>query len=127
MQRHHCSPRADWRSKVEELGLTYHSHAEGPYWDESACYELTAAEVDTLEAAANTLHYLCIDAAEAVIERGWWARLGIPTPPFPASCARGNAMTSAYTGVSTFPSTANIRPAPSSTTLTHPPRSSRRR
>ncbi len=84
MQRHRCQPRPDWRSKVEQIGLTYHSHEEGPYWDESACYELAAAEVNTLETAANALHRLCIDAAEAVIERGWWSRLGIPEAAIPA-------------------------------------------
>jgi glutathionylspermidine synthase len=84
MQRHGCNPRSDWREKVVELGLTYHSHENGPYWDESACYELTTDEVDTLEAAANTLHHLYVDAAEAVIERGWWNRLGIPAAAVPA-------------------------------------------
>jgi glutathionylspermidine synthase len=78
MQRHVCQPRIDWREKVEALGLTYHSHEHGPYWDESACYELTSAEVDMLETAANSLHRLCLGAAEAVIERGWWERLSIP-------------------------------------------------
>lgn len=84
MQRHHCEPRPAWREKVEEVGLTYHSHETGPYWDESACYEFTAAEIDQLEAAAHTLHYLCIDAAEAIIERQWWDRLGIPPAAVPS-------------------------------------------
>ncbi len=79
MKRHVCKPRPDWRTKVERLGLTYHSHDSGPYWDESACYELTAREVEALELAGNTLHRLCIEAAEAVIENGWWTRLGIPS------------------------------------------------
>ena len=50
MKRHQCQPRADWIAKVESVGLTYHSHENGPYWDESACYELTAAEVRHLMA-----------------------------------------------------------------------------
>lgn len=83
MQRHRCAPRAGWREKVEAIGLTYHSHDHGPYWDESACYELTAAEVDTLEAAAHELHHRCIDAAEAVIANAWWHRLGIPDTAVP--------------------------------------------
>ena len=33
------------REQVESIGLTYHSHEHGPDWDESACYEFTAAEV----------------------------------------------------------------------------------
>jgi glutathionylspermidine synthase len=84
MQRHCCNPRSGWREKVEAVGLTYHSHDAGPYWDESACYELTAPEVDVLEAAANKLHYLCIDAAEVVIENNWWPRLGIPPAAVPS-------------------------------------------
>lgn len=83
MQRHRCNPRSDWKTKVEAIGLTYHSHDTGPYWDESACYELTIEEVDALEAAGNELHRLCIEAAEAVIENGWWARLGIPEAAVP--------------------------------------------
>ena len=63
MQRHSFSARLNWREKVERVGLTYHTHASGPYWDESAYYELTSVEVDVLEAAGNTLHALCIDAA----------------------------------------------------------------
>jgi glutathionylspermidine synthase len=44
---------------------------------------LTAGEVDVLEAAANALHFLCIEGAEAVIKNGWWARLGIPEAAVP--------------------------------------------
>ncbi len=84
MQRHRCNPRPDWREKVEAIGFTYHSHEEGPYWDESDCYELTANEVNGLEAAANGLHRLCLDAAESVIENNWWGRLGIPQIAVPS-------------------------------------------
>jgi len=84
MQRCASNPRTDWRAKVEEVGLTYHSHDDGPYWDESACYELTADEVTALESAANTLHHLCIEAAEVVIGREWWTRLGIPAAAVPS-------------------------------------------
>jgi glutathionylspermidine synthase len=84
MKRHICQPRPDWQTKVERIGLTYHSHEHGPYWDESVAYELSAREVDELEAAANKLHFLYIDAAEAVIKNNWWARLGIPEVAVPA-------------------------------------------
>ena len=88
MQRLTLTPRPDWPAKAAELGFTYHTHDGGPYWDESAYYVLTAAEIDTLEVAANTLHQLCLDAAQVVIERGWWSRLGIPER---AVHARGSA------------------------------------
>ncbi|MEY2410448.1 MAG: hypothetical protein QOF48_3118 [Verrucomicrobiota bacterium] len=84
MQRLAISPRHDWQRKLEEIGLTYHTHADGPYWDESAYYQLTAREVDDLEVAGNTLHQLCIDAAEAVIRNEWWNRLSIPAAAIPA-------------------------------------------
>ncbi|HEY6167885.1 MAG TPA: glutathionylspermidine synthase family protein, partial [Verrucomicrobiae bacterium] len=83
MRRHCFEPRSGWRERVEQVGLTYHSHDHGPYWDESACYELTAVEVDQLEAAGNVLHHLCIEAAGAVIENEWWSRLGIPAAAVP--------------------------------------------
>jgi glutathionylspermidine synthase len=84
MIRHLRQPRLDWAERVAAVGLTYHSHDEGPYWDESACYELTLQEVSALEQAANTLHKLCLQAAEAVIERGWWHRLAIPESAVPS-------------------------------------------
>jgi glutathionylspermidine synthase len=83
MQRHACDPRPDWRVRVEATGLTYHTHDAGPYWDESACYALSAGEVDRLERAARDLHFLCIEAAEQVILRGWWDRLAIPEAAVP--------------------------------------------
>jgi len=83
MRRHICQPRNDWRERVADVGLTYHSHDDGPYWDESACYEFSAAEVDVLERAGNTLHRLCLQAAEAVVENEWWMRLGIPATAVP--------------------------------------------
>src|SRR4030095_14185439 len=79
-----CQPRPAWREKVEEVGLTYHSHDDGPYWDESACYEFSAPEINALETAPFALHHLCIDAAEAVIQNGWWERLGIPAGAVPS-------------------------------------------
>ncbi len=83
MQRHSVTRRHDWQSKVETAGLTYHTHESGPYWDESGYYSLNAGDVATLETAANTLHKLCLDAADAVIQRNWWSRLAIPEAAIP--------------------------------------------
>jgi glutathionylspermidine synthase len=69
--------------QVEKIGLTYHSHENGPYWDESACYQLSAAEIDILEAAGEVLHHLCLEAAEAVIHNNWFSRLGLPDDAIP--------------------------------------------
>jgi glutathionylspermidine synthase len=77
-------PRADWRARVESVGLPHHTGADGAaYWDESACYTFSAAEVDELEAATAELHRLCLEAAAHVIERGRWAELAIPPAAVP--------------------------------------------
>jgi glutathionylspermidine synthase len=83
MNRISLTPRGDWHAKAEALGFTYHTHERGAYWDESACYVFTAREIDELESAGNILHQLCLDAAQIVIDRGWWDRLGIPDRAVP--------------------------------------------
>ena len=86
MQRIDIPPRQDWQKKVESVGLTYHSPeimAPRAYWDESACYQFTAAEVDTVEAAANTMQEMCLAAAQHVIDRKRYAELEIPPEAVP--------------------------------------------
>src|ERR1700722_2106321 len=76
MQRIPLAPRENWQRKVESAGLTFHTPAPAtryadpprPYWDESAAYQFTAAEIDTLEAAGNTLQVMCLAAAHHIID-----------------------------------------------------------
>jgi glutathionylspermidine synthase len=86
MKRISIAPRAGWQQKVESQGLTFHSPkamAPQPYWDESAYYEFTAAEVDILEAAGNELQEMCLAAAQHVIDKQRYAELGIPAEVVP--------------------------------------------
>lgn len=76
MERLRATPRADWRAKFEAMGFSFHS-ADGGYWDESACYRFSAAEVDTLEAAAAELHRLALAAVAHVVEKHRYAELGV--------------------------------------------------
>jgi glutathionylspermidine synthase len=79
MQRIPLTPRQDWQQKVESAGLTFHTLDNGtPYWDESAAYQFTAAEIDTLEAAGNTLQEMCLAAAQHIIDEKRYAELDIP-------------------------------------------------
>jgi len=78
MKRIPISPRQNWRERLESTGLTFHSIGGEPYWDESACYELTEREVDEIECATNDLHEVCTAAAERVIEHRDFDRLKIP-------------------------------------------------
>jgi glutathionylspermidine synthase len=83
MIRHSITPRPDWREKVESDGLLFHTIEGGTYWDESACYELSSAQVDELEAAANEVHARCVDAAQHIIDHKRWADLSIPEAAIP--------------------------------------------
>ena len=84
MRRVSCLPRNGWQLEVEALGLTWHTHANGsPYWNESACYVFSAAQVDDLEQATNDLHQLCLQAVEHVIAQDRFAALGIPPAAIP--------------------------------------------
>jgi len=87
MRREILTPRPDWRAKIEALGLdfdTSEGQPEGePYWCEEACYGFTAAEVDQIEEATDTLHQLCLEAVERIIAAGDLERLDIPEPFWP--------------------------------------------
>jgi glutathionylspermidine synthase len=79
MQRIPLTPRDSWQQKVESVGLTFHTLENGtPYWDESAAYSFTAAEIDTLEAAGNQLQEMCLAAAQHIIDEKRYAELDIP-------------------------------------------------
>ncbi len=79
------TPRAGWQQKVESVGLAFHTLDNGdPYWDESAAYQFTAAEIDTLEAAGNELQTMCLAAAQHIIDKKRYAELEIPWAAIPA-------------------------------------------
>jgi len=96
MNRIHHAPREGWQARVESQGLTYHTHAATPfhrdavtptptsdaprpYWCETAHYELSAAEVDALEAAADAVHGLCLQVIPRTLDQAWiMGRLGLP-------------------------------------------------
>ena len=92
MQRIPLTPRRNWQQLVESQGLTFHTLDDGrPYWDESAAYEFTAAEIDTLEAAANELQGMCLAAAQHIIDTRRYADLTIPPAAIPIIEAAWNA------------------------------------
>ncbi|MET3438882.1 glutathionylspermidine synthase family protein [Sphingomonas sp. 1185] len=79
MIRQSLTPRHDWQAKVEALGLIWHEGRERPYWDESACYRFTRAQIDRIEAATTELYRLFLAAGDAVVsEPALLSRFGIP-------------------------------------------------
>lgn len=85
MRRHTIAPRPNWQATVERQGFTFHSGGDRPeddsgtYWFEGAAYELSAAEVDLIEAASEELHRLCLSAVARVAnDPAWLRRFAIP-------------------------------------------------
>jgi glutathionylspermidine synthase len=83
MRRQSIEPRADWEEKVKKHGLLYYANDDGPYWNESAFYELTSADVEALEAATNTLHEMCLNAVQHVIDANRFEDLRINPAAIP--------------------------------------------
>lgn len=78
MRRVSSFPRLNWREDVEQLGFTYHTIDGDLYWDEAGWYEFTLAEIEELEAATNTLHELCLQAVQVVIDQNRFEEFQIP-------------------------------------------------
>jgi glutathionylspermidine synthase len=78
MHRITCDPRVGWQKRVEEHGLQFHTLNGEKYWDESAAYQLTSYEIDTLELAANTLHEMCMDLVQEVVDQRMFGLFLIP-------------------------------------------------
>jgi glutathionylspermidine synthase len=78
MHRINVDPRPNWQKRVEEHGLMFHTLKGEPYWDETAAYQLSSYEVDQLELAANTLHEMCLDLVQEVIDQKMFGLFLIP-------------------------------------------------
>jgi len=83
MKRLVLSPRPNWEARVAEQGISFACVDGKPYWDESAAYEFTAAEIDRIEAATNELHRICLEAGQTIVDRRWYDRLGLPPAAIP--------------------------------------------
>ena len=78
MQREPMTPRPNWQQRVESRGFTFHTGANGAYWDESACYVFSRKEIDTLEVATYALHEMCLKLVQHVIDEKLFALFLIP-------------------------------------------------
>lgn len=84
MERLKISPRPDWPSKLEALGVNYHTHDNGsPYWREDACYRFRKREILALEQATQALQSMCIQAVEHVLAKERFAPFAIPPAMIP--------------------------------------------
>jgi len=80
MDRIDIPERPDWREQANALGFRFHSIGGAPYWDESACYRFTLAEIENdIEGPTAELHELALDlVSRAVRDESYLRRLAIP-------------------------------------------------
>ena len=60
------------------MGLTYHTVGTQTYWDESAYWEFTTAEIDQIEAATAELQEMCLAAGDFILKHDRLTSMGIP-------------------------------------------------
>lgn len=68
MRRTTTPPRPGWRQRAETLGFHFHSPAGETYWDESAFYTFTLAEIEReIEGPAEEIDEICSAAVARIV------------------------------------------------------------
>jgi glutathionylspermidine synthase len=82
MRRIQVAERPHWRTLAEEVGFHFHTLSGEPYWDESAYYQFTLAQIEEhLESATLTLHHMALDLMDDVVkDEALLSALKIPQP-----------------------------------------------
>jgi glutathionylspermidine synthase len=77
MQRHRITPRPDFADRASRLDFHYANVEDGSYWDESACWEFSEAEVNMLDSVTAELDRLCLAALDRAIREDRRETLGL--------------------------------------------------
>jgi glutathionylspermidine synthase len=78
VRRISIDPRPNWQTEVEKYGFMFHTLRGEPYWDETAVYQFTRAEIDTLDYATEDLHKMCLALVEEVVDKRMFGLFLIP-------------------------------------------------
>ena len=78
MKRLVIEERPNWQKSVEHHNLDFHTINGEKYWDETACYEFTAAEIDELETATQEINSMTLEVVQKVITDDLFSKLCIP-------------------------------------------------
>jgi glutathionylspermidine synthase len=63
-----CQPRKGWQQLANEFGFHFHTMYGEPYWDESAYYQFTLAQIENdIEDPTAELHQMCLAVTEDVV------------------------------------------------------------
>ena len=78
MHRLQVAPRPNWQQRLEKRDFHFHTPDGEPYWEETACYVFSRAEVDNLERATYALHEMCMALVQRVIDEKMYGLFLIP-------------------------------------------------
>ena len=67
MQRIAIQPRQNWQAKCEALGFDWHTTEGNPYWDETAYWQFSPADIEHLRQSTADAWGMMLDAIEFVI------------------------------------------------------------
>lgn len=70
MKRIAIQPRKEWIQKIEAQGFLFYNL--GNYYDETAAYEFSTAEIEAIETATAQIHDMCLEAVAYVIKNKLW-------------------------------------------------------
>ena len=83
MRRTAITPRNNWQAEVEKYGMIYHHTGGEVYWNESAYYSITPAEVTAIEAATTAWREMALLAVQVIIDNDRFGELEIPPSAIP--------------------------------------------
>lgn len=80
MKKIRIAERPNWRQTAECLGFAFHTIDGERYWDESAYYQFTLAQVENdIEEPTHQIHEMCMDLVARVVDsEALLNRLAIP-------------------------------------------------
>ncbi len=68
MKKIQCEERPGWRNYAESVGFNFHTFDGEPYWDESAYYQFSMAQIENdLEAPTEELHEMALSLVPDIL------------------------------------------------------------
>lgn len=82
MKKIRTTERPGWRSFAESVGFNFHTFDGEPYWDESAYYQFSMAQIeDDLEAPTEELHQMALSLVPDILNsEELLQKLDVPAP-----------------------------------------------
>ncbi|GAB60598.1 glutathionylspermidine synthase family protein [Rheinheimera nanhaiensis] len=93
MKRINCNPRPGWKAFAESVGFNFHTFDGEPYWDETAYYQFSLAQIEQdLEDPTEQLHQMALDLVDDIVtSEQKLTQLAIPEPFWDAVLASWRA------------------------------------